>query len=259
MTKNNLNTFKKSYCTCLNSVSYTGFNSTLESNINILERNLKIIETNIRNWSNQTLNLIGFALKSTNGAILTNLQSLQSVLTKVLTISDYMNLNMTKLTDCNALYIRIQFLRYKQISFTSIFSSANLNFSQIISNRLRVNISATGLSSTSQKSVENVISSTMRVENNLKIYSLRLSAAIQRVAMMIGEISTLGDTYCSCSVITTAGSVTTTLSLTSSSTSTLTTSLAISTTSTTSSTTSTTTEEPTTVSLMPCGKIQRKN
>jgi hypothetical protein len=52
---NMLNIFKRTYCSCLKTVSMTGYNSTLEANVNVIESKLVTLQTSIKNHTSTSL------------------------------------------------------------------------------------------------------------------------------------------------------------------------------------------------------------
>lgn len=61
---NLLNIFKRTYCTCLKTASMSGYNSTLETNVNAVEAALVKVQTSIRNLTTNALNLVKAAYTS---------------------------------------------------------------------------------------------------------------------------------------------------------------------------------------------------
>jgi hypothetical protein len=59
-----LNTFKRTYCTCLKTASMTGYNSTLVANVNVVESRLVTLQESVRNHTTNALNNVKNAYTS---------------------------------------------------------------------------------------------------------------------------------------------------------------------------------------------------
>jgi hypothetical protein len=61
---NLLNVFKRTYCTCLKTAAMSGYNSTLEANVNVVESALTKTQASIKNFTNTALTLCKAAYTS---------------------------------------------------------------------------------------------------------------------------------------------------------------------------------------------------
>lgn len=258
-----LSTFKKYYCQCLANVAWTGYNSTLENNTEVVENQLKLFEKRIITQANLTLTRVKSAIQVASGqTLITSLQSLQTTLINILIVSDYMKISWPNINNCNDMWNRMRFLEFKRLQYLNIIPAASLNSTYCAIYQSNANSS----SGSSNSQVQLALTSTTTLRSLFQMYVSQLIFTVNKMSRMIADFDIFGDTHCSCEFITTPStSTTTTTSTTSTTTSTTsTTSTTTSTTSTTTSTTSTTstttpgttttstTEPPTTSTVAPC-------
>jgi hypothetical protein len=227
-----LTIFKKRYCQCLTTVAWTGSDSTLESNVELVENELLAEQSKIINLTSNALEKVKMA----------SLSSLQSIFTNIQTISDYSKISWPNIRNCNDFWIRVKFLQFKQLQYLGIYQSASLNYSRIVSSRSLIN--ATNSNGGSQ-SLKDAMNATMAVEERFAKYVSLLIYSVTKMARMIGDFSGFGDTHCSCEI---EGSPTTT---TTEMTTTLTDPMTSTTTSKASTASTTTVNNPKTTTTIP--------
>lgn len=184
--------FKKNYCQCLETTSYSGKNSTLEANVQVIESRLIDEQKRILNLTSIALSNVNSALKSSSS---TALQSLQKLLLNINSISDYPKISWSNIKNCNDFWIRVKFLEFKRSQYLGILISANLNSSLLTSNEVRLNSSGT-----SDSSILTVINSTINLRRRYSSYSSLLGYATVKMSKMISDFGYLADTHCSCEI-----------------------------------------------------------
>lgn len=169
-----LTVFKKQYCQCLTTVAWTGYNSTLQTNVQVVENKLIKYQKLIINQANSTL--------KTAKDVTT-----QNFLTRLLTISDYMKITWPNIENCNDMWMRIKFLLFKHLQYVKILGNANLNATYC-----RI-YQATTQSNDTKKLLGNLI-------DLYRNYSSQLVYSAVKMGRMIGDFNYFGDTHCTCDI-----------------------------------------------------------
>lgn len=190
-----LSAFKKYYCQCLQTVAWTGYDSTIENNTELIESQLKKFETRIASHSNLTLSRVKSALQvATEVTLSTSLQSLQTTLANTMTVSDYTKITWPNIRYCNDMWNRIRFLEFKRLQYLNIIPSANLNFTYLTIYQSNSNSS----SQCSLNQVQLALNSTTNLRTYLQVYVSQLVYSVGRISRMISDFNLYGDTHCSC-------------------------------------------------------------
>lgn len=249
--------FKLNYCDCLKNVAWTGFNSTLETNLQIVENKLVENESKIRNLTLESSKNVEIAFNSISESTLkSNLNSIQTILKSLMSISSFKRISWPKVQNCNDFWTRFKFLLFKRSEYVEILSSASLNHSRISSILIRLNSTVESLNSTltsaQRRMIRNAANSCASLRENFFVYIWQIIYSINRISRMMGDFVSFGDSHCSCDFDEASTTLTTTTRLKTTSTTKLLTTKTSTTTTQLTTTTSikptitTTTTEPTT-------------
>lgn len=233
-----MSAFKKYYCPCLANVDWTGYNSTLEKNVQVRRKiilkwqqnnkillNFKVVEdrlsqtlSNIKNLSSTALSSVRTSissLPSSSTALITSLQLVQSTLTSISADANYTKTSWPSVESCDDYLNRIKFLRLKVLQYSGILSSTNLNSLLLTAYQTRVNSTIlNSLTSQQLKNIQNAITAVTKVTNMQSTYRTLLIYGITRIARMIGDFGYLGGTFCTCEESVTSSETVTTTSKT---------------------------------------------
>lgn len=246
-----MNTFRTKYCQCLAMISWTSTSndSQLQSDVNEYENRLKAIQSKIIGSASSALTLVKKASSETGNVYL---PPLQTVLERQNRTSDYPSTAWPNVQNCNDLLNRGKFLASKQLQYLQLLPPSNLDCALTTLYWTAINSSRSN-----SVSLSNAMSAVKSVESNCKNYISLLITSFVRLSIMLSNVNSIGDTFCSCG----SGGSATTLSASTSilSTSTSTTVAPFTSTSTTTvspSTSTSTTVPPTTTTEAPCGEFK---